>query len=136
VWGRFNAACPSVDSGVRIADRPEGEIEIVIARGAAEIRGMVAGANGDGVADATVVLVPERRNRRDLYKIALSDASGRFALAGVAPGAYRAFAWEEDVPTGSWFSAEFLQGHEDRGTPITVNEGGLAEVAVRVIPIR
>jgi hypothetical protein len=130
------AGVETADTGARIADQPAAALEISLARGASQLDGAATSGDGAVAADATIVLVPDRRNRRDLYKATISDASGRFHLDGVAPGAYRLFAWEEDLAFGSWFAAEFLRSVEDRGTPVVVGEGVRQNVEARVIPIR
>ena len=38
------------------------------------------------------VLIPETRERLDLYKRATADESGRFTILGIPPGGYRLFA--------------------------------------------
>jgi hypothetical protein len=44
-------------------------------------------------------LIPDRnRDRRDVYKIVVSDQNGHFNMLGVAPGDYKLFAWEDIEP--------------------------------------
>ena len=87
------------------------------------------------VIDATVVLVPDapRRQRFDLYYVDGSDASGRAHFAGLAPGDYRIFAWE-DVPADAWQDQDFLRRYEDRSRPIRIREGGRETIDLRSIP--
>ena len=71
-----------------------------------------------------VVLVPasNRRSNPALYKIVQADAEGRFSMTGVAPGAWKVFAWESIRP-GAFQNTDFLQKYETRGTAVTVNAG-------------
>ena len=77
----------------------------------------------------TVGLLPELalRPRWDLYRTTTSDASGQFQLIGVAPGNYRAFAWEE-VERDAWQDTEFMKPIEGRGVPVEVREIGQANL--------
>jgi hypothetical protein len=87
--------------------------------------------------DATVVLVPDppRRQRFDLYYAEGSNATGRARFAGVAPGDYKMFAWD-DVPGDSWQDPDFIRPYEDRGKPVHVSEGSSENVELRVLPGR
>jgi hypothetical protein len=71
-----------------------------------------------------------RRRRADAGGV----ASGQFRLAGVAPGDYRMFAWE-DVPTNAWQDEEFMRKYENRGTAVHIEEGGSEQCQVTTIPI-
>ncbi|MCU1237885.1 MAG: hypothetical protein JWP63_5852 [Candidatus Solibacter sp.] len=74
------------------------ELEIVPSRALAGVSGTVfLGADRAPAAEATVVLVPEDPTlRSDLpsYTTATTDDAGKFTIPGVAPGRYRAFAWD------------------------------------------
>ena len=85
----------------------------------------------------TVVLMPvaARRRRLDLYKVATTDAAGRFRVPNVPPDDYRVFAWE-DVETGAWLDAQFVRLDEGRGTPVRIGEGASVTTEVAVIPAR
>jgi hypothetical protein len=83
----------------------------------------------------TVVLVPasSRRQNPSLYRIANTDAQGHVALANLAPGQYKLFAWDS-VPTGAWMNAEFIAKVEERGTAVTVNAGARQSAQLKLIP--
>ncbi|HEX4999962.1 MAG TPA: carboxypeptidase-like regulatory domain-containing protein [Terriglobia bacterium] len=130
------AGADGLHDGVRVVEQPRGKIEVVIGPGAGQLEGLAKSSNGEPVAEATVALVPENRNRRDLYQSGVSDAAGRFHFDGVAPGTYEVFAWEEEVVPGSWFAADFMRSSSGRGTPVTVGVNGRGAVEARVIPIR
>ncbi|HZI50436.1 MAG TPA: carboxypeptidase-like regulatory domain-containing protein, partial [Terriglobia bacterium] len=78
--------------------------------------------------------VPEarRRSNRALYVSAISDASGRFTLRGVAPGDYKVFAWES-IPAFAHVNAAFLAKHEDRGKLVRVGQQGTVSAELTVI---
>jgi hypothetical protein len=103
---------------------------------------IVIGIDGGSVAgtvlktpNASVVLVPNEplRARLDLYKTALADASGRFRIAGVAPGDYKVFAWSF-AEAGAAFDPDFLKRFEDRGSPVHVNAGMASTLDLQGIP--
>jgi hypothetical protein len=115
-------------STIRIAGQPVTDFEIVLgARG-----GQLEGA---ALSNAAVVLVPEQRNRTDLYKSVTSDASGRFRFEGITPGKYLLFAWE-DVESDIWYNPEFIRAIEDRGKAIAIVEGSRETLDATVIPMR
>jgi hypothetical protein len=98
--------------------------------------GTVTGDVTDGKAQpfqaATCVLVPNARNRTDLYKTAASDQNGKFNLTNVAPGDYKLFAWES-IPSGAYFDAAYLRPFEDKGKPITIGKGASQPAQLNVI---
>jgi hypothetical protein len=83
-----------------------------------------------------VVLVPESslRDQWGLYRDTTTDAAGRFRIAGLTPGNYKVFAWE-DVQKGAWQDPEFIRVYEDNGVAISIEEGSRATVRVTMIPL-
>jgi uncharacterized surface anchored protein len=82
---------------------------------------------------ATCVLVPNARNRLDLYKTAASDQNGKITFSNVAPGDYKLFAWEA-VPTGAYQDADYLRPFEDKGKVLTIGKGASLQAQINVIP--
>jgi len=99
--------------------------------------GTLAGAVTDGKDQpfqaATSVLIPNARNRTDLYKSATSDQNGKFNLSNIAPGEYKLFVWES-IPAGAYFDAAYLRPFEDKGKPVTIGKSAAAMVQMSVIP--
>ena len=119
---------------LRVDGRPfESPIEIVIAANGGELNGAVVDSRGP--LRATVVLVPDvgKRHRLDLYKTVATDSAGRFRVSGVPPGDYLLLAWD-DVETGAWLDADFLNTVERQGTYVRITEGG--RVATQLTAIR
>jgi len=118
-----------------VVDSGSTPVEIVVEPNGVTVQGIVLNADGKPAANTTVVLVPPRPRRQNalLYKNATTSETGTFTLRGVAPGSYTAFAWES-VPPTAWQNAEFLAKYEERGRPITVSAGAVAEVQLNVIP--
>jgi hypothetical protein len=112
---------------------PQDPLEVVLARGA-ELTGTVVDASVTPIANQEVVLIPDGRpNRPDLYKTAVTDSVGRFALQGVAPGEYRIFAWEK-IEGFQYFDEAFVSRYQERGSPVNVKGTARADVNVVLIP--
>jgi carboxypeptidase family protein len=120
------------DSGFPVL--PQTYLEVVISANGASITGKVVDANGQPIADATVVDVPstEHRTRPDLYQRDTTDASGHFSLRGLNPGKYTVLAFEElqeDVR-----QPEFLKSYETHGEIVQLDEGTRKNVVLKLIP--
>ena len=118
-----------LNQGVRLQGRPADVLEIVIGTRPGTIEGSVASAP----AGATVVLVPDLRQRFDLWKTAATDPSGQFRLDRIAPGNYTLYAWE-DVSDGAWQDPDFLRAYEARGTAISVRDGATETARLTILP--
>jgi Carboxypeptidase regulatory-like domain len=99
------------------------------------VDGVVTDANGQPVANAVVVAVPEVRLRAHigLYRKTVTDQAGRFILRGFAPGSYMVFAWE-NVDGESYYNPEFLKSYEPQGSALRVTEGEHKTLQLTVIP--
>lgn len=113
---------------------PGATLEIVLAPGAGQIQGVVQEASGEAAFRCTVTLVPDppAAERSDLYKATSCNADGRFRLTGVAPGAYKLYAWEA-IESGAERDPEFLRGYEGQGVPVRIAEDAAESVQLRLI---
>lgn len=54
-------------------------------------------------------------------------------MKNIAPGEYKVHAWEDVEPT-AWLDPEFMKNFENKGSALTLAEGGQANVQVSVVP--
>jgi hypothetical protein len=113
-----------------------GAIDVAIGAGG-RFDGSAMNDRREPASNVMVVLVPDGafRQRRDLFRTATTDVSGRFRMQGVPAASYRAFAFEE-VPVDAWQSAEFLRPLESRGTLVQIRDGNQSSADLQVIPAR
>jgi hypothetical protein len=109
--------------------RGDSRVEIVLARSGAITYGTVRDSRGDVVPDATVAVVPDPpyRNAEARYRSVITDHKGQFEIHGIAPGAYKLFAWG-DVEGFAYRNSEFIKAFEDRGKPIEVQKEGRIQI--------
>ena len=100
---------------------------------AAQIRGTVADALSLPVPGIQVFLVPEMRDRSDLYRTATTDPNGRFSLISLPPGDYKVFSWDS-VDEGAQYDPDFLMQYDMQGTPVHIEESSNLDVGVQLIP--
>ena len=117
---------------VTIAGPVSGDLQIVLAGNAGQIRGTVTDERQQPASRIQVVFIPVRRERRDLYKMGMTEASGQFTLQGVPPGSYKAFAIDPAEMT-SFFDPAVMQKFEPRGQAVNVAESSNLTVDLRVI---
>jgi hypothetical protein len=106
---------------LHLTSQPSDPLLIVIGTNPGSVRGKAAPGS-------TVVLIHDNALRyRVNEKTSTADASGNFVLENVAPGNYKAFAWET-VERGIWQDPNFMRSQEERGVPVHVDEGKLSNI--------
>jgi hypothetical protein len=126
-----------LSSGITIdAEQAPKLLEIVVSANGAQIEGVVQ-KDQQPFSGAAVVLVPDsaHRDNRYLFDETTTDQYGHFLLRGIAPGDYKLFAWE-NVESGAYRSAGFLQAFEERGRSVQVTEGARLTVQLDLIPAK
>ena len=124
-----------LNDGLRLASNtPDQRLQIVLAAGG-KLAGLVANERNEPMANVKVALVPDfaYRQRDDLYRSAVTDASGNFNMQAIPPGDYRVFAWE-DIADGGWQDADILRNVEGRGKPVRITQSGQTAVELVAIP--
>lgn len=125
-----------LSDGLQIGtEQPDHPLAIVVGLNPGSISGIARTEQQMPASDVTVVLVPDaaQRLRTDLYRSTVTDASGRYTLDRIPPGAYKLFAWD-DVDNGAWQDAQFIRAFEDLGKPVMVTEGSKDDITLTVIP--
>ncbi len=92
---------------IEITAETQKPIEIVLSSDSASVEGKVA--NPNPVEGATVLLIAD-----SVVKFAISQADGKFALHGIAPGKYRLLA-VDDLETESWNDPQVLKQFDGKG---------------------
>jgi hypothetical protein len=109
-------------------------LDVVLAWGAPEIRGIVTGGRLEPFPGAHVLLVPaERSDRGDLYRPVTTGRDGGFVIANVPPGDYLVFAW--DGPEAYSYLDPMLQQRDaDKAVRLPVEESASQTLELRAIP--
>ncbi len=110
------------------------QLEILLSAGAGAVEGTVR-VEDKPASDAYITLVPEPMNPNRLYRYRAVpvDHTGRFRIAGVPPGDYRIYAWEEQEVAPA-ADAELPPEVTGKGVKVAVREGGREAVDLTVIP--
>jgi hypothetical protein len=112
-------------------------LEIVVRPNPGQITGAVRDASTrEPAMGATVVLVPEDKERRQqaqFYRSTSAGPDGRYTFRSLPPGDYRVYAFEE-IDQSAWLDPEYMKPFEGRSEKITVREGGALTLQVTLIP--
>jgi protocatechuate 3,4-dioxygenase beta subunit len=95
-----------------------GEMEIVLSPNGAEVTGTVRDADGKAVPGAIVQICDKSG---ELVKTANTDQNAAFDLKGLAPGDYKAFAWE-DRGDGVITDPDLRKSFESKATVVKLSE--------------
>jgi hypothetical protein len=109
-----------------------GELQMVMGTDSGTVTGSVTDARGQAAQQTQVILVPSQRDRRDLYKIGVTDPTGHFIVRGVPPGSYKAFAVDAQSML-TFFDPAVLQKFEGAGIPITVGGSATLSADLKVL---
>jgi len=111
-----------------------GMMEVVLSSKGAQVTGSLTDDRLQPVPTSQVILVPDRlRDRVDLYKMARTDANGRFTFSNIPPGDYKVFAWET-LDNYAWFDPDVLRQSEQKGKSVRLQESSRETVDVKIIP--
>jgi hypothetical protein len=120
--------------GIKIGDRINGTLEVTLSYNGGVVDGTITDTVSKPVTGVQAVLIPDsQRDRRELYKTAITDQNGKVSLRGLAPGDYRLFAWE-DIEPYSYFDPEVLRQYEPQGKLVHVKESATEQVDLKIIP--
>jgi carboxypeptidase family protein len=108
-------------------------MEVVFGKDGSKVGGTVRADSQQLLPNVEVVLVPDQRDRHDLYYMTITNPTGQFAFPSVPPGSYKAFAWE-NLERFSWFDPTVLARFEPQGLHTTVNASADVTLDLKVIP--
>ena len=119
-----------VSVGVDAASR---KFEIDVSTRTATLEAIVLDDRRRPMAGVLVVAVPDttRRMHSDAYRSGVTDAEGRVKFEGVVPAGYALFA-TETVPADAWQDPGVLKRHEGKGLAVTLTEGDVRLVELRI----
>jgi hypothetical protein len=112
-----------------------GRLDVVYRSDGATLSGTVTNKDDLPAAGATIVLIPavEPLRGASAYKVAKTDQNGRFEIRGVAPGSYKAFAWEK-VDMDVYGDAESRKPYESSGESMDLKASEHKTVQLKMIP--
>ena len=112
-----------------------GEVQVILAPGAASITGTAGISSDQPAPGVTVTLVPDssRVNRWDLYRTTTAGDDGSFTFSGLPPGTYKLHAWE-DIETGAHQDPMFMRPFDGAGQDVSVREKASETAKLKLIP--
>ena len=119
---------------LRISETSSNVLTIEIGADGASIAGIVRRPNGRPEAGAKVSLLPDDRDRRDLFRFVTAGVDGRFGIRGIAPGGYKAFAFNSTAENFAAFDQDWIQSYEQRGVAVKTQSSGKETVEIPLIP--
>jgi hypothetical protein len=122
-----------IASGFRFDGITAGTFEVVLGSGTGQIAGVVVDTQSRPVSGIQIVAVPAQRERTDLFRVGVTDASGKFTLGVLPPGDYRVFSWES-IPNGAYYDPNVIRQFETMGTAARVSENSRQDISVKLIP--
>jgi hypothetical protein len=96
-----------------------GPIDVVLSDDSGTVEGQVVDA-GDQPVSSFVMIMAEGRQPHNV----MSDAAGKFKVSGLAPGEYRAYAWDDDQQV-EYADREWMRHYT--GTAITIQADQTAQ---------
>jgi hypothetical protein len=110
-----------------------GEINILLSKDAGEVSGTVVDSDGNVQPAAWVSLWPAEKDSSETAEVAITDARGAFRLIHLAPGKYKAVAWEE-IEYGLAQTMAFCRLFEQDGASIDLDEGSRESIRLKPVP--
>jgi hypothetical protein len=102
-----------------------GPLVIEVSGNGGRIQGKVTMKDGSPVVGGQVVLVPPINFRDDqtAYKSATTEEQGRFAISGIRPGLYTAYALSHREDVGAWLNPLFIAPLLNSAIELSISAG-------------
>jgi hypothetical protein len=126
----------ALHSVLDLTSGPGGNLEVVLALGAADVSGTVRNENGDAVPDAGLSIwsTDDRPSLLvDLFPNLRAGSGGAFKIPGLAPGEYRVLAWEQ-VDGGLQHDPELRKKFEAQAAKVKLDVNSHENIELKVIP--
>jgi hypothetical protein len=122
------------DAGLDLSGGAPCELFITLSANGGQIDGAIERDSSGPAAPVFVTLIPAGP-RRDpsLAKTSSLDASGGFRLRGIAPGAYKLYAWEDADLNAVRYDPDYLKPYEGLGQSVQISENSKETVTLKVI---
>jgi 5-hydroxyisourate hydrolase-like protein (transthyretin family) len=117
----------------RVSGPQSDTLDILISSNVGSVAGVATDAAGQPASGAHVVLIPNNRERTELFRPVSSDSTGRFNIPLVVPGDYILAAWDAIEPN-AFFDPELIRQAERLGKAIRVAESSNQTTTVTSIP--
>ncbi len=124
-----------LENGVKVGGGGStGSLVVRLSAAAAHFDGNVTDASGKAACGGEVVLIPEgtRSAHEENYHSSGIDASGHFAIHGIAAGDYRAFAWE-DPQAVAYRDPGMMEMIENLGIRVHFDDGDKQTLKLQLI---
>ena len=118
--------------GVDLASDEAGALEVVLAPGAAEVKGSVKDSDGLSIARATVMVWP-LADRPDLFRTVVSDENGQFIASSLAPGDYDLLAFTDLETGGRAYDSGLRKYFSSKRVTVALDSGGQRSVQLLTI---
>ena len=120
------------EEGIDLSRGVSGSLQVTLSLAAAQVDGVVQGADDKPIGEATVVLAPDSR-QYSLFMEARTDEKGRYLFKGVTPGNYKILAWSNIEP-GAYQDPDVLKRFESQAKALSLKEGDRKSLPLKVIP--
>jgi protocatechuate 3,4-dioxygenase beta subunit len=122
------------DAGIDLTGGAACELSVVLSYNGGRIEGGVEDESGQPAASAVLTLVPMGSIRKlALFKTGGVSQQGSFTISGIAPGAYKLYAWEDVDTNAVRYDPDFLKPYEALGQTVQISEGASEHVTVKLI---
>jgi len=122
------------NTGISVGTQAFDPLEVRVRTDGGSVEGIVLDGKLTPFAGATVVLAPmvQLRQNPALYRVAISDETGRFSMTAIRPGDYRLLAWDSITP-GAYMNSEVLSNYVEKEYPVTVAANIRVQTKITVI---
>jgi hypothetical protein len=129
LYGRADA----LNDSVLISEQAPATFTVLLSTKVGQVEGTLTDALSQPVAGAEVVLIPDRRDQKRLFKTATTDPDGRFVFRALAPGDYKVFSGEALEPW-AYYDKETLSRYEALGRAVRIQESSKETADLKIVP--